>query len=176
MVATYAINTYRLPTRLFVLGGQEMKSSEGTAQGDPLSMALYAISLQPLITRLHITSSTKQCWFADDASGAGTAIQLKKWWDTLIEDGPEYGYHHKDDKCWLITKPEKEEIIREIFKETEINITTEGKRHLVAVVGSRSYLNEYVNEKVEEWVKEIINLADFATTQPQASYAVYILG
>ena len=27
MVATYAINTYRLPTRLFVLGGQEMKSS-----------------------------------------------------------------------------------------------------------------------------------------------------
>jgi hypothetical protein len=29
---------------------------------------------------------------------------------------------------------------------------------------------------VEEWVKEIINLADFATTQPQASYAVYTLG
>ena len=176
MVATYTINTYRLPTRLFVLGGQEMKSSEGTTQGDPLSMALYAISLQPLITRLHITSSTKQCWFADDASGAGTAIQLKKWWDTLIEDGPEYGYHPKDDKCWLITKPEKEEIIREIFKESEINITTEGKRHLGAVVGSRSYLNEYVNEKVEEWVKEIINLADFATTQPQASYAVYTFG
>ena len=176
MVATYAINTYRLPIRLFVVGGQEMKSSEGTTQGDPLSMALYAISLQPLITRLHITSSTKQCWFADDASGAGTAIQLKKWWDTLIEDGPEYGYHPKDDKCWLITNPENEEIIREIFKETEINITTEGKRHLGAVVGSRSYLDEYVNEKVEEWVKEIINLADFATTQPQASYAVYTFG
>ena len=139
-------------------------------------MALYAISLQQLITRLHITSSTKQYWFADDASGAGTAIQLKKWWDTLIEDGPEYGYHPKDDKCWLITKPEKEEIIREIFKETEINITTEGKRHLGAVVGSRSYLNEYVNEKVEEWVKEIINLDDFATTQPQESYAVYTFG
>ena len=86
MVATYAINTYRLPTRLFVFGGQEMKSSEGTTQGDPLFMALYAINLQPLITRLDITSSTKQCWFADDASGAGTAIQLKKWWDTLIED------------------------------------------------------------------------------------------
>ena len=30
MVATYVINTYRLPMRLFVLGGQEMKSSEGT--------------------------------------------------------------------------------------------------------------------------------------------------
>ena len=29
---------------------------------------------------------------------------------------------------------------------------------------------------MEEWVKEIINLADFATTQPQASYAVYTFG
>jgi hypothetical protein len=47
---------------------------------------------------------------------------------------------------------------------------------MVLVVGSRSYLNEYVKEKVEEWVKEIINLADFATTQPQASYAVDTFG
>ena len=47
---------------------------------------------------------------------------------------------------------------------------------MVLVIGSRSYLNEYVNEKVEEWVKEIINLADFATTQPQASYAVDTFG
>ena len=38
MVA-YAINTYRLPSRLFIVGGQELKSSEGTTQGDPLSMA-----------------------------------------------------------------------------------------------------------------------------------------
>jgi hypothetical protein len=56
------------------------------------------------------------------------------------------------------------------------NITTEGKRHLGPVVGSRSYLNEYVNEKVEEWMKEIINLADFAITQPQVSYVVYTFG
>ena len=176
IIATYAINTYRLPTRLFIVGGQELKSSEGTTQGDPLSMAIYAISLQPLITRLHLTSSTKQCWFADDASGAGMATELRKWWDTLRADGPDYGYSPKDDKCWLITKPEKEEIVREKFKDTDINITKEGKKHLGAVVGSRSYLSEYVNEKVDGWVSEIIKLAEFATTQPQASYAVYTFG
>jgi hypothetical protein len=63
MVATYVINTYRLPMRLFVLGGQEMKSSEGTTQGDPLSMALY-------------TSHLLQ-------SNAGLLT-------TLVEQGPQY--------------------------------------------------------------------------------------
>ena len=176
IIATYAINTYRLPTRLFVVGGQELKSSEGTTQGDPLSMAIYAISLQPLITSLQNASSTKQCWYADDASGAGIATELKKWWDALMTEGPDYGYNPKDDKCWLIAKPEREEIVREAFKDTEINITKEGKKHLGAVVGSRSYLTEYVNEKVDGWVNEIIKLAEFARTHPQASYAVYSFG
>ena len=33
-IATYTINTYRLSTRLFVVGGQKLKSSEGTMQGN----------------------------------------------------------------------------------------------------------------------------------------------
>ena len=169
-------HTYRLSTRLFVVGEQKLKSSEGTTQSDPLSMAIYAFSLQPLITSLHITSSTKQCWFADDATGAGMATESKKWWDVLMTEGPDYGYNPKEDKCWLITKPETEEIIRETFNDTEINITNEGKKHLGAVVGSRSYLTEYVNEKVDGLVNEIIKLAEFATTYFQASYAVYTFG
>ena len=44
-IPIYAINVYRQPSRLFVVGGQELNSCEGTTQGDPLSMALYAISL-----------------------------------------------------------------------------------------------------------------------------------
>ena len=98
-MAAYAINTYRLPSRLLIVGGQKLKLSEGTTQGDPLSMALYAISLQPLIAHLHVASSPKQCWYADDASGAGSTTQLKKWWDTLTEIGPGYGYY-PTVACW----------------------------------------------------------------------------
>ena len=41
-VATFAINTYRASARLFVTGGKELVSAEGTTQGDHLALGLYA--------------------------------------------------------------------------------------------------------------------------------------
>ena len=78
-LSTYAINIYREPARLFVIGGKELTSAEGTTQGDPMAMSLYAICLQPLITRLNSSSLTKQCWYCDDTAGAGPLRELRKW-------------------------------------------------------------------------------------------------
>ena len=61
LIATFVANTYRVPARLFVVGGSELKSAEGTTQGDPLAMSMYAISLQPLISLLQNRSIAKQC-------------------------------------------------------------------------------------------------------------------
>ena len=44
-IATYAINTYREPARLFITGGKELRSEEGTTKGDSLAMCLYAVGL-----------------------------------------------------------------------------------------------------------------------------------
>ena len=99
LIATYVTNTYRVPTRLFVVGGSELKSAEGTTQGDPLAMSMYAISLQPLISLLHNRSTAKQCWFADDATGAGPLEEVKQWWDELREAGPPLGYYPNSKKC-----------------------------------------------------------------------------
>ena len=175
-IATYAINTYREPSRLFIVGGQELRSSEGTTQGDPLAMSLYAISLQPLITRLQVKSAASHCWYADDATGCGSLEGVKTWWDELMGSGPPLGYFPSPPKCWLIVKPEKEQAAKEIFSETVINITTEGRKHLGAALGSRDFLEEYVGEKVEEWVAQVARLAKFATTQPQSSYAAFVFG
>ena len=174
MIATYAINTYRAPARLFIIGGKELSSSEGTTQGDPLAMSLYAISLQSLITLLDIRSSAKQCWYADDATGAGALTDIRKWWDELLPTGPTLGYHPNAKKRWLVVKSEKK--ANDVFAGTGINITTEGRKHLGAALGQRSYVDEYVGCKVKEWISEVTLLAEFATSQPQACYAACTFG
>ena len=63
-----------------------------------------------------------------------------------------------------------------MFAGTGINITTEGRKHLGAALGSRSYLEQYVGGKVEDWVEEVTRLAEFARSQPQASYAAFTFG
>ena len=61
-LATYVINSYKQAARLFIMGGEELISAEGTTQGDPLATSLYVISLEPLIKRLHVSSGAKQCF------------------------------------------------------------------------------------------------------------------
>ena len=54
------------------MGGGELRSQEGTTQGDPLAMPFYAISVMVLISFLHDAyDMVKQVWFADDSTAAG---------------------------------------------------------------------------------------------------------
>ena len=56
-LACVLINTYRSPASLFV-SGDTILSEEGTTQGDPLAMPMYAIAMIPLIR--HLTDSVIQ--------------------------------------------------------------------------------------------------------------------
>ena len=51
-----------------------MMSREGTTQGNPLAMAMYAIGTQPLIHRL--SGIAKQVWYADDSAAGGGLANL----------------------------------------------------------------------------------------------------
>ena len=75
---------YAAPARLFISGGQEITSSEGTTQGDPTAMAMYAIAILPL---LDMKSNAKKTSFSDDFSGLGTIVHLWEWWDMITELG-----------------------------------------------------------------------------------------
>ena len=175
IIAIYTINTYRQPARLFVIGRKEIVSAEGTTQSNPLTYG--SICIQPLIMSLQAASSVKQCWFADDASRAGSITEIRTWWDALSTlAGPDFGYFPNNRKCWIIAKPAKKESVREAFKDMSITVTVHEPKHLGAAIGSRGYLEEYVSKKVTNWINDIAKLAEFALSQPQACYATYTFG
>ena len=63
-----------------------------------------------------------------------------------------------------------------LFSDPKINVTTEGKRHLGAVIGSNNFRTKYVNEKVTDWCNELKILSKFEKSQPQAAYAAFCFG
>ncbi len=140
-------------------------------------MAMYALAVTPLIHQLRTYSpDIQQAWFADDATSAASCSKLKTWWDDLIELGLTFGYYPNGSKTHLIVKPEHKEIARQLFTDTGVNVSIEGKRHLGAALGSRTFTEEYVTNKVQGWVQEITRLAEVATTQPHAAYAAFTHG
>ena len=177
VIATYVINTYREHSVLYVAGGKKMLSREGTTQGDPLAMAWYSLSTTVLIDSLRAQfSEVKQVWLADDASAAGKIGKLKKWYNKLIEEGEKFGYHVNRSKSWLIVKDDTtEQEAKKQFGDS-VNITTEGQRHLGAVIGSADFKEEYCTEKVTKWRDELMTLSQIAETHPQMAYAAYTKG
>ena len=107
VISTILNNTYKAPVRMFVAGGGEIASREGTTQGDPLAMAMYALAITPLIKRLKEQVPTaSQVWFADDSSAAGRLVALRNWWQHLMILGPEFGYFPNAGKTTVVVKEE----------------------------------------------------------------------
>ena len=173
ILAPIVVNSYRLNPNLFI-DGEAIQSREGITQGDPLAMVIYAIATLPLIRK--IQNEAKQSWYADDAAAGGSLSQLRKWWDNLNEAGPQFGYFPNPSKTWLIVKPQHWDKAEEMFKDTGIEMTTEGRRYLGGGIGRSGFLIDYVKEKVKQWVGEVEALSNIAQTQPQAAYAAFTHG
>ena len=172
-LATILINTYRSPTDLFV-DGDTLFSQEGTTQGDPLAMPMYALATIPLIRKLK--GNCRQMWYADDAAAVGKLADLRAWWDLLIREGPAYGYHPNPLKTWLVTKEGCHTAATSIFAGTGVNFTSDGRPYLGAAVGSTEYVEGYVRAKVDSWVTLVHNLSLIAKTQPHAAYSALTHG
>ena len=62
----------------------------------------------------------------------------------------------------------------DIFKDTGITITTEGQKHLVAVIGSPEFKSTFAKKLADKWVLELQELSKIAKTEPHAAYSNFV--
>ena len=86
------------------------------------------------------------------------------------------GYFIKANKSWLIVKPEKYEAAKGIFKDTNLNITNEGKRYLGAVLVTEEFRKKYMIMRVNQWVTELKLPTNIAKFYPQGAYCAFTSG
>lgn len=172
-LAPSIINTYRNPSSLYV-DGESILSLEGTTQGDPLGLAIYAIGVQPLTKQL--ADHANQTWYADDSAAGAKLEHLKDWWMKLNELGPLYGYFPNKCKTSLLVKPEYLSKAEDLFGNTGVHVCTDGVKYLGGAIGNDDYIRAFLQNKVGNWKEELETLCNVAQTQPQASYAALTHG
>jgi hypothetical protein len=186
-LSQFTQNTYSKSSRVLISGGKEISSDEGITQGDAMAMGLYSVGLVPLqeeVAEMTFDESTatlaplttKQVAFADDVNGCGRLDSVRQYWERISSNGPKYGYYPKASKSWLIVKPQYEEKAKELFNNTEVQITTSGHEHLGAALGSNQFKTEYIESKVSEWIEEVENLAEMAKSDPHSAFSAFTHG
>ena len=172
-LAKLLINCYRESSDLYI-DGEVIQSQEGTTQGDLLSMPFYALATIPLIKSL--PNTVKQVWYADDGTALGSVRHLRNWWNELNSIGPSFGYFPNAVKTWLVVKEDQQLEAEALFHDTDINITCSGRPHLGLPLGTQQYKDQFISEKVSEWVEELRTLSTIASTEPHAAYAALTHG
>ena len=61
-----------------------------------------------------------------------------------------------------------------LFANSGVNITAEGKIHLGKVIRNTGFCKEYLKDLVKDWDNHFIILSTIAKTQPQAIYLAFI--
>ena len=171
-IARFLVNSYRSEVNLYI-GGSVLKSSEGTTQGDPLGMVMYALASLPLIYSLS-DPNILQVWYADDASSVGKLNDLRTWWDSLLSTGPSYGYFPNASKTYLLVKEDWVEAANGIFGDTGVSIELNGRKVLGSPIGSSEFIHEFVSNNILKWVTQLELLADIAVPHPQAAFSAFV--
>ena len=153
----------RSASSLFI-DGTSLLSQEGTTQGDPLAMPMYAISIVPVVQQLK--GLARQVWYADDAAAGGSLLQLQDWWSGLLSFAPHFGYHVNVAKTWLVVKEECLVSAQRVFGDSGIQITSAGWPYLGAALGSSHYIRDYTQDRITNWTQGLSRLSSIAASQP----------
>ena len=85
-----------------------------------------------------------------------------------------FGYFPKPSKTWVIVKPEHEEQAKKAFP--NLQVTTTGQRYLWSFIGTKQAMLGFVDSKVEERCRDLKQLSEIATREPQLAYSAFVYG
>jgi Reverse transcriptase (RNA-dependent DNA polymerase) len=90
-----------------VTGRTLLLSRQGTQQGDPLGMLLFALAIQHLILCAQSECDLElNLWYADEGTLVGSIAEVAKAYQILKDDGPKYCFSlvpHKTSLWWRTT-------------------------------------------------------------------------
>ena len=73
--------------------------------------------------------------------------------------GPDFEYYPNASKTHLVVvKPELVNKAKRMFKNTDVQISTNGQRHLGAAMGTQEFIETYGAQKIAKWVNDIESL------------------
>ncbi|GAX18236.1 hypothetical protein FisN_31Hu011 [Fistulifera solaris] len=144
---------------------------EGVAQGDPLSMILYGLTLTPIAEKIRENvKNIVQPFYADDVALAGKSSDISKAMEILMRYGPARGYFPEPSKSVVVCRQSDEEKCSKILSKYEFKYVC-GHRYLGGFIGSAAARDEYVKEKIENWTRTVNLLAEVAKKYPQSAYS-----
>ena len=76
----------------------------------------------------------------------------------------------------MIVKEDQLGETRNVFDDSNMNITIQGKKHLGAAIGSNKYREEYVKDIINDWNNQLILLSSIVKSEPQAAYSAFVSG
>ena len=159
-LSIFVSNCYLVPVRLFILRNREIKSREGTTQGDPTVMVAHALWETPLIHyfRYYISMNNHICKeeaFADNLTIAGKIERIRSYWELLQQVGPLFGYFPRPSKTYLVVKEQYlENAIEKMLRKWSQNYCR-GEKYLGAAIGSEDFKSSYVKSPDDNWIDQL---------------------
>ena len=157
-----------------IIGGCKNQSTEGKSHGNSAAMAIYVMAVIPMmlmLVKVNLQGIFKNftAAYPDNLATAGPIHQHKKWSDALWI---------QIQNLVVILKEvnHAEERAKSVFKHTNVKITTERKRQRRAVTRTKNYQQNYIKEKIDQWITELRMLCKIAWYELQPAYSCFITG
>ena len=160
-VASWTEATYGVQAQL-IYDDKVILSCKGWHQGDPVAGLLFALSLHPVLVKIHhdVPTLSVNAWIHDDGTLAGSAPDLMSAWQIIQSEGPRRG-------LVLSSGPEGKSAVWSPFLPTDLSeftnlgikrIEDSGLKHLGAALGSDNFSSKVLDERIDKVIQMLSKL------------------